>query len=184
MAINKIYYWLKLKNNFFKQKEIKKLRKMAGGDTFTIIYLKLQLLSLTDEAKLYFEGIEDNFVEELALELDEEVENVRMTLLYLQKHNLIVEVEEDEYLLPETLESIGKESASTIRSRRSRTNKALQCNTNATKCNTEIEIEKEIEKEIDNIGQKNSKAIPDNLQQVAEAWNSLNLSEIKSIKNN
>ena len=36
---------------------------------------------------------------------------------------------------------------------------------------------------LDTIGQKNSKAIPDNLQQVAEAWNSLNLSCIKSINN-
>ena len=45
----KKYFWLKLKDNFFKQKSIKKLRKMAGGDTFTIIYLKMQLLSLTNE---------------------------------------------------------------------------------------------------------------------------------------
>ena len=59
----KKYFWLKLKDNFFKQKSIKKLRKMAGGDTFTIIYLKMQLLSLTNEGKLYYEGVEDNFVE-------------------------------------------------------------------------------------------------------------------------
>ena len=46
MAGNKRYYWLKLMDDFFDSKRIKKLRKMAGGDTYTIIYLKMQLLSL------------------------------------------------------------------------------------------------------------------------------------------
>ena len=36
----KKYYWLKLKEDFFRDKKIKKLRKIAGGDTYTIIYLK------------------------------------------------------------------------------------------------------------------------------------------------
>ena len=40
----KKYYWLKLKEGFFEQKIIKKLRKIAGGDTYVIIYLKMQLL--------------------------------------------------------------------------------------------------------------------------------------------
>ena len=35
------FYWLKLREDFFRQKEIKKLRQIAGGDTYTIIYLKL-----------------------------------------------------------------------------------------------------------------------------------------------
>ena len=60
---SKRYYWLKLKDDFFTQKEIKKLRRIAGGDTFTIIYLKLQLLSLKNDGKLVFEGVEDDFVE-------------------------------------------------------------------------------------------------------------------------
>lgn len=33
----KRYYWLKLPDGFFRQKAIKKLRKIAGGDTYTII---------------------------------------------------------------------------------------------------------------------------------------------------
>ena len=49
MSNNKKYFWLKLKDNFFNQKEIKKLRRIAGGDTYTIIYLKLQLLSIKKE---------------------------------------------------------------------------------------------------------------------------------------
>ena len=45
---NKRYYWLKLKDDFFRQPKIKKLRQIAGGDTYTVIYLKLQLLSLQE----------------------------------------------------------------------------------------------------------------------------------------
>ena len=43
----KKYYWLKLNEGFFRDKKIKKLRKIAGGDTYTVIYLKMQLLSLS-----------------------------------------------------------------------------------------------------------------------------------------
>ena len=42
----KKYYWLKLYSDFFTSKRIKKLRKLAGGETYTIIYLKMQLLAL------------------------------------------------------------------------------------------------------------------------------------------
>ena len=85
MAENKRYYWLKLKEDFFRDREIKKLRKIAGGDTYTIIYLKLLLLGLRDEGKLIYEGIEDSFCEEMALEIDEDAENVKIAMLTLLK---------------------------------------------------------------------------------------------------
>jgi predicted phage replisome organizer len=59
---------------------MKKLRRIAGGDTYTIIYLKLQLLSLKDEGLLFYEGIEPTFYEEMALALDEDAENVENTI--------------------------------------------------------------------------------------------------------
>mgnify|MGYP003221167238 CR=1 FL=1 len=153
----KRYYWLKLKEDFFEQRVIKKLRKIAGGDTYTIIYLKLQLLAMKNEGKLFFEGVEDNFSSEMALELDESEENVSVTLSYLEKNGLMELVSSDEYFLPQVLDVTGSESASTLRSRKSRElKKALQCNTTATQCNNlqqignvEIEIDREIELEID-----------------------------------
>ena len=151
----KKYYWLKLKEDFFSQPKIKKLRRIAGGDTYTIIYLKLQLLSLKNEGNLYFEGIEDDFIEELSLTIDEDVENVKITVSYLIAQNLLEEVEKDEFSLPEAKVSIGTESESTQRVRRLRERrkqqKSVTCNVDVTKCNTEIEIEleKEIKKDID-----------------------------------
>ena len=46
----KRYYWLKFRDDFFDSKRIKKLRKMAGGDTYTIIYLKMMLKTWVKEA--------------------------------------------------------------------------------------------------------------------------------------
>ena len=67
----KRYYWLKLKEDFFNSKEIKKLRKLAGGDTFTIIYLKMLLISINNDCIISYDGVESSFEEELALQLDE-----------------------------------------------------------------------------------------------------------------
>lgn len=140
---NKRYYWLKLDRGFFDQKEIKLLRKIAGGDTYTIIYLKLLLASLEDEGRLYFESIGDNLEEELALQIDEDVENVKITLYYLTSKGLLVETGQDEFFMNRVPEMIGSETSSASRVRRHREKKeALQCNaptlpsnTDVTKCN-------------------------------------------------
>ena len=146
----KRYYWLKLKDDFFRQKEIKKLRRIAGGDTFTIIYLKMQLLSLKDNGKLFYEGIEDNFCEELALEIDEDTDNVQLTVSYLMKHGLLEEATQDEYILPQTISAIGSESDSAERVRKSRAKrKLLQSNKDVQKCCIEQEIEQEIEQQLE-----------------------------------
>ena len=170
----KKYYWLKLKEDFFRDKKIKKLRRLAGGDTYTIIYLKMQLLSLKREGKLLFEGVEETFVEELALEIGEEPDNVKMTVAYLASKGLLEEVDVDEYMLPQAVESMGSESSSAERVRRHRAkkkeqlpppanaaalpegnNEVLHCNAPVTKSNTELEqeleteLKKEKEKETD-----------------------------------
>lgn len=165
----KKYYWLKLHEGFFRDKKIKKLRRIAGGDTYTIIYLKMQLLSLKTDGKLYFDSVEESFAEELALEIDEEVDNVKVTLAFLFSNGLIEEAEEDSFILPETIKSIGGESDSTPRVRKHRAKKkqvlpkpeeaqalpenqkTLHCNADETNCNTELEkeLEKEKEKEIE-----------------------------------
>ena len=155
----KRYYWLKLKEDFFNSKEIKKLRKIAGGDTYTIIYLKLMLLSLRDEGRVFFDLIEDTFAEELALEINEDAENVRVTLLYLIKVGLMQEVSDNEIYLAQIPELVGSETdkAELMRRRRAalKNSNAVTQNGNSvtevlppvTKCYTEIDIEKE--KELD-----------------------------------
>ncbi|WP_311531465.1 phage replisome organizer N-terminal domain-containing protein [uncultured Veillonella sp.] len=154
MAEPKRYFWLKLHKDFFQRKEIKRLRKIAGGDTYTIIYLKMLLRSIMSEGKLYFDGLEEDFAAEVALDLDESEENVQITITYLLNSGLLEMRSDDEYYLPDTKNSTGCETAVAARVRRHREKqKALQCNTDVTQmkhlCNGEIEIDKEKDIEIE-----------------------------------
>lgn len=165
MAENKRYYWLKLMDDFFDSKRIKKLRKMAGGDTYTIIYLKMQLLSLKKGGYLEYSGLEDEFYKEIALDIDEDEINVQVTIQYLLSCGLLETSDSIEYKLPFVQDNLGSETASTRRSRKSRENaqKALQCNCDEAECNilqqncnVEIDIEKDIDIDTD-IEKENTK---------------------------
>ena len=135
---NKRYYWLQLKEDFFTSKEMKLLRRLPGGNEHTIIYLKIMLASLQDSGKIYFENLGHDLAEEISLLIDEDVEAVRMTLLFLTNKQLLTTNDKFEFQLEQVPEMIGSETASTRRSRKYRElQKALQCNTDATKCNTE-----------------------------------------------
>ena len=122
---NKRYYWLKLPEDFFRQKEIKQLRKIAGGDTFTIIYLKMLLRSLKDNGRLYYEGIEQDFVSELALDIDEDEENVKLTVAFLMSKGILVQSQSDEYEITTAEVMTGSEGYSAERMRRLREKKQL-----------------------------------------------------------
>lgn len=132
----KRYYWLKMKENWFSEPIIKKLRKIAGGDTFTIIYLKMQLMSIKNEGYIEYEGIEPTFEEEIALKLDEDVDNVVVTVNYLKSLSLMVECnEENKFFLVEASDNIGSEGQSAERKRKfdeKKRQQALQSNSVVT----------------------------------------------------
>ncbi|MBR0418189.1 MAG: phage replisome organizer N-terminal domain-containing protein [Erysipelotrichaceae bacterium] len=115
---SKRYYWMRLKADFFESPEIRKLRKLAGGDTYTIIYLKMMLKTITNGGVFVYSGIEDTFEKEVALIIDEDENNVMMTIAYLRKHNLLEEgCSENAYLLNAVPELIGSETADAERKR-------------------------------------------------------------------
>ncbi len=135
------FYWLRLKLDFFNQKHIKKLRKMAGGDTYTIIYQRLLLLAAAKEGEIVFSGYEDDIADEIALELDEAVEDVQATLFFIQKFNLAEFTPDNSIFLPEAAENVGKEgdSAARVRAFREKNKpQALHCNTDVTTCNADV----------------------------------------------
>ena len=161
----KRYYWIKLKQDFFGQKEIKKLRKLPGGDTLTIIFLKLQLLSLNDNGIIYFDGLEKRFEEEIALEIDEEPDNVRFTISYLLQIGWIEESNTDEAISYNLVKiEVGSESTYAARVRKHRANlaslKALQCNGLVTISNKNVTTEQEQETETDKEQQQQEKHNP------------------------
>lgn len=147
---NKRYYWIQLTQDFFKSKEMKLLRKIAGGDTHTIIYLKMMLISLEDGGCIYYDGLADNLAEEIALMIDENVEDIKITLLFLESKGLLTRKNDRDYFLEQVPEMVGSETASARRVRKFRENQlALQCNNDVTKRNGDIDIEKDIDIEIE-----------------------------------
>ena len=146
---NKRYYWIQLAQDFFKSKEMKLLRKIAGGDTHTIIYLKMMLISLEDGGHIYYDGLADNLAEEIALVIDENVEDIKITLIFLESKGLLTRINDRDYFLEQVPEMVGSETASTRRSRKHRELRGLHCNTIATTCNGDIDTEKDIDTEIE-----------------------------------
>ena len=170
--MSKAYYWLKLKKDFFKDPRVKKLRRIAGGDTYTCIYLQLLLLSLETDGVLVYEGIEPTFAGELSLITDEDETNIQVTLSYLLSQGLMVQ-KDNNFTLTQTLELTGKADDSKDRVRRFRERQKQEqieakqeklSNDNVTDvtlhdvtCNNvtvlekekELELEKELETEIE-----------------------------------
>ncbi len=152
--MSKRYYWLKLKDDFFSSIKIKKLRKTEDGNLLTIIYLKMQLLSVKNGGTLSFEGVESSFEEELALALDEDVDSVRTTLLYLQNLGMIQHIGDDEYLIPDVAKNVGSESDSAARMRKIRDKGTADketpshCDADVRGSDKNVTLDIEIDKEI------------------------------------
>lgn len=148
----KQYWWIRLQEDFFQSKEMKKLRKIAGGAVYTVIYLKMQLLAMKSGGKLFWDGVEETFAEEIALVIDEEPENVAATLVFLEKTGLAVRMSDSEMFLPEVEKNTGSETKWARYKREDRA-KIGQCPTPvqlpSNACPTEIEKEIDIDIEID-----------------------------------
>ena len=151
----KRYYWLKLPKDFFEDKAIKRLRQIAGGDTYTIIYLKMLLKSMEDYGKLFYEGIEDTICDEIALDINESADDVQVTISYLEKKGLLI-VTDSEVELTRLTEMVGSETdkAELMRKIRNKEkgNNVTKISNNVTKAlPTVTNCYTEKEKEIENI---------------------------------
>lgn len=120
MAEENRYFWLKLNQDFFDSKRIKKLRRMAGGDTYTIIYLKMQLLALNNDGIITWTGLEENIADELALDLDEAADDIKVTLTYMLHCGLCETSDNVNFFLPYVVQNTGSEGSSAKRMREKR----------------------------------------------------------------
>lgn len=163
----KRYYWLRLYDDFFTSKRIKKLRRMAGGDTYTIIYLKMQLTAMKNDGILKWTGLEDNIADELSLDLDESPDDIKVTLAFLLSCGLAETSDNVSYYFPYSVCNVGSEGSSAKRMRDFRQRqKALnspetsQCDAGVTPSLQTSDGEKEIDKEIDKETEKDSAGAP------------------------
>jgi predicted phage replisome organizer len=174
------YYWLRMYDDFFTSKRIKKLRKL--GADFVIIYLKLQLLALKDGGRLKYDGLEDTFADELALDIEEDTDKITLTLSYLQSCGLLVPEDTNEFILPYVEVCTGSETKAAVRKRNYRNTLkddgqvfAIEMGqtgdkwgTSGGQCPLEKEIEKEKEIEIETEKESREKI---NYQEIVDLYN-------------
>lgn len=189
MAESKKYYWLKLKENFFSEPDIKLMKSMPNGKDYVILYLQLQLMSLKSEGILRYKDLIPYTAEMLATLTDTNVDTVKCAVDTFEKLKLVEIWDDGTIYLSEMQKLIGSEGQSAERVRRHREQRKaltppLQCNALETKSNIEIEkeieLEKEIEKEKDLVVSKDT-TCSSNLLRIVEEWNSLGISPIKKI---
>lgn len=147
----KIYFWLKLDENFYKNIIIKKARKTS--DTMVIVYQRLMLQSLATNGYLYYEGAFENLAEELATSLDEDVEQVQMALAFFSKYGLIQFDNEQNANMLQVHALIDQETNWARYQRENRkkekTEKLDNVQPLSNHCPTEKELEIDIEKELE-----------------------------------
>ena len=188
MGKDKKYYWLKLKANFFDSKEMLRLRSIAGGDTYTIIYLKMLLLSLKTDGLLEYDGIDATQDEEIALLLRENLDNVKLTIAFLKRVGLLEMVNKNDFFLNQVPTLTGGETQGAERQRRHRENvKALQCHADVTPPSQNHNArDKSIEKEKENKSKKDktySPSLPSVAEDIVSHLNSVTGSSYRSTTN-
>ena len=145
----KTYYFLKVPENFFSDKVMKRLRRLPGGDVYTIVALKILLLGLKDDNRVYYDGVGIDFADEIAIAIDEQSEAVQVTISYLLQCGWLEQVSDTEIFSAKSAELVGSIKACSLRKRKSR---ALKCD-NVTQMShqshAELEIDIELEKELD-----------------------------------
>lgn len=168
----KIYFWLKLDENFYKNIIIKKARKTS--DTMVIVYQRLMLQSLATNGYLYYEGAFENLAEELATSLDEDVEQVQMALAFFSKYGLIQFDNEQNANMLQVHALIDQETNWARYQRENRkkekTEKLDNVQPLSNHCPTEIELEIDIEKEIDKEVEEEISAPSSDLQKLIELY--------------
>ena len=125
---------------------------MPGGDTMIVIYQKMMLSSLDTNGTLFYEGTFESLEEELALMLDETVEQTSMTLAYFIKAGLIQIDDNQDVEMLQVPALIQQETNWARYKREQRNTKKLDnvqqlSNVCPTEIEKEIDIDKELEKE-------------------------------------
>lgn len=106
-----VYNWIKIYENHLQTLKMNKLREREHGETMTIIYLKILLLSLKWNGYIYYEGVGDSIEEEIASLIGEDKELVEKTILFMIEYSLLTVCNEKEAVFAEEFKTnTGKDS--------------------------------------------------------------------------
>ena len=122
MAANdkKRYFWLKLKEDFFKQHKIKVLKSLPNGRIYTLIYLELLAESTSHEGELRFSKMLPYDHVTLAAVIDEDPDNVKSAVDAFIKLELAEILDDQTIYLREIRKLIGSETPAAERQRKHR----------------------------------------------------------------
>lgn len=180
----KKFYFVKLPEDFFNDKVMKRLRKLPGGDVYTIIALKILLFGLRDGNRIYFDRIGTDFADEIALSIDEQPEAVQVTISYLLQCGWLEQVDDDTLYSPKGAEMTGSITSRGLRKQRQKEReKTLEEQSSAkvplkfhqSSAYIDIDKEKEIEKEKEiDIDKETRKSWTSNGQPSDNQWSAQN----------
>ena len=124
MAENKKYYFLKLKEDFFDQREIVVLEGSKDGILYVNILLKLYLKSLQHNGKLLLNEMTPLSAEMIALLTRHEAGTVERAMRAFMQLGLVEVLEDSTYYMPEIEHMTGKGSSEGERKARYRRQRA------------------------------------------------------------
>jgi len=148
------YYFLKVPQAFFRSLRTRKLKKMPNGHTAILIYLEMMELCADNQFILVYEGVENSIEEELAVKLEEDVGDMKLTFTYLKGLGLLEELSNGDISLPEGHTLVGSISYSGMvkkeqRVRQNLTNVQPLSNYKEKELELELDTNKELEQDKD-----------------------------------
>lgn len=151
---NKRYYWLKLKEDFFEQDEIKIIEGMPNGKDYIILYFKLLAKSIRTKGELNFKGLIPYSPEMLSTITNTNVDVVKSAISMFEQLKMIEVWDDGTIYMAELNGMIGSESESAARVRKHRelstdNQKALQCNADVTSCNENVTTDRDKDRDKD-----------------------------------
>lgn len=163
--MDKKYYWLKLKKDFFKRHDIKIIEDMDNGKDYILFYLKLLCESVDHEGNLRFSETIPYNEKMLSTITNTNIDIVRSAMKVFTELNMIEVLEDSTIFMRECNKMLGCETywAEQKRKQREKQDKIGQCPTNVqdvqvmSKQEIEKELEIDIEQEIDIVSKKESK---------------------------
>ena len=139
MSDNKKYYYLKLKEDFFDNEEMKVLESMKNGVEYQNVYLKMCLLSLKSDGALLFKNMLPYSIEMLSSVLRVNIDTVKTAIEIFQKIGLITVTDTETIYMTDIQTLVGQSSTEAERVKRYRQNLAQ-------KKQEQIEASSEIER--------------------------------------
>ena len=114
---SKRYYWLKLKEDFFKGHKIKVLKSLPNGRLYALIYVELMAESTSHQGELRYSKLLPYDIVTLSAVIDEDKDNVEKAIETFINLELAEIYDDGTIYMNEVAKLIGSETGQTIRKR-------------------------------------------------------------------